>query len=186
LCAQHFQVCEWQIRLFSRFVEIENQPKPSRRGHFWSLRRTLLLLAPDNQKFVNDLGWCLLSAGRVEDAHRMLERAASMDPSDELARENLRISEEKQKKSLPSVFEEESAVARTAKSITADDLRGLPGLTRAACNDLLARQPATVRQALRIHGIGRKTTRILLALGLIIDPDGIQSRPRTLEEIRGK
>jgi len=115
-----------------------------------------------------------------------LERAASMDPSDELARENLRICEERQKKSLPSVFEEESAVARTAKSITADDLRGLPGLTRAACNDLLARQPTTVREALRIHGIGRKTTRILLALGLIIDPDRIQSRPRTLEENRGK
>jgi len=145
-----------------------------------------LLLAPDNQEFVNDLGWCLLSAGRVEEAHGILEQAASMDPSDELARENLRICEERQKKSLPNVFEKKSAVAGTAKSITADDIRGLPGLTRTACNDLLARQPTTVRQALRIHGIGRKTTRVLLALGIIIDPDGIQSRPRPLEKIRGK
>ncbi len=50
-----------------------------------------LQLEPGNQKLVNDLGWALFEAGRVEEAERMLERALSMDPSDELARENLRI-----------------------------------------------------------------------------------------------
>jgi Flp pilus assembly protein TadD len=50
-----------------------------------------LQLEPENQKFVNDLGWSLLAAGRLEEAGKMLERAVSMDPSDELARENLRF-----------------------------------------------------------------------------------------------
>jgi len=50
-----------------------------------------LQLEPDNPKLVSDLGWSLLQAGRLEEAERMLERAVSMDPSDELARENLRI-----------------------------------------------------------------------------------------------
>ena len=50
-----------------------------------------LQLEPASQKFVNDLGWTLFEAGRIGEAERMLERAASMDPSDELARENLRI-----------------------------------------------------------------------------------------------
>jgi Flp pilus assembly protein TadD len=54
-----------------------------------------LQLEPDNQKFVNDLGWSLLEAGRLEEAEKVLERAVSMDPSDELARENLRISKAK-------------------------------------------------------------------------------------------
>ena len=47
-------------------------------------------LEPGNQRFVNDLGWSLLLAGRLEEAGVVLERAVSMDPSDELARENLR------------------------------------------------------------------------------------------------
>lgn len=142
-------------------------------------------LAPDNQKFVNDLGWCLLEAGRIEEAHSTLERAASMDPADELARENLRICEERQKKSLPSECGDESAGVRTARSITADDLRGQP-FSRAVCNALIARQPTTVRQALQIHGVGYKTTKRLLALGLITDADSIQSRLLALEEILGK
>jgi tetratricopeptide (TPR) repeat protein len=50
-----------------------------------------LELEPGNQKFVNDLGWSLFEAGRLEEAARMLGRAVAMDPSDELARENLRI-----------------------------------------------------------------------------------------------
>lgn len=50
-----------------------------------------LQLEPGNQKFANDLGWSLLQAGRVQEAERMLERAVVMDPSDDLARENLRI-----------------------------------------------------------------------------------------------
>lgn len=50
-----------------------------------------LQLEPANQKFVNDLGWTLVLAGRLGEAESKLERAVSMDPSDELARENLRI-----------------------------------------------------------------------------------------------
>lgn len=53
-----------------------------------------LQLEPANQKFVNDLGWVLFQAGRLGPAETMLERAVSMDPSDELARENLRICKE--------------------------------------------------------------------------------------------
>lgn len=58
-----------------------------------------LQLDPDNQVFVNDLGWSLLAAGRIEEARRTLERAVSMDPSDKLAHENLRICKERQNKS---------------------------------------------------------------------------------------
>jgi Tfp pilus assembly protein PilF len=50
-----------------------------------------LRLEPDNRKLVNDLGWCLFEAGRLEEAVKMLEQAVSKDPSDELARENLRF-----------------------------------------------------------------------------------------------
>ena len=39
-----------------------------------------LQLEPGNQKFVNDLGWALFEAGRVEEAERMLEQAVSLDP----------------------------------------------------------------------------------------------------------
>lgn len=74
---------------------------------------------------------------------------------------------------------------KTDRKIATEDLQGQPGLSRLACDALVALQPATVRQALRMHGIGRKTTARLLALGLITDPDRIQDRPRTLEEIRG-
>lgn len=162
-CAGHEQCHEEAIEAFKRAMQ----------------------LAPDNQKFVNDLGWCLLEAGRIEEAHSTLERAASMDPADELARENLRICEERQKKSLPSECGDESAGVRTARSITADDLRGQP-FSRAVCNALIARQPTTVRQALQIHGVGYKTTKRLLALGLITDADSIQSRLLALEEILGK
>ena len=50
-----------------------------------------LELEPENQKLVNDLGWTLCQAGRLMQAKETLERAVSMDPSDELARENLRF-----------------------------------------------------------------------------------------------
>jgi Flp pilus assembly protein TadD len=53
-----------------------------------------LELEPDNQQFVNDFGWTLLTAGRLTEARVMLTRALAMDPSDDLARENLRICEE--------------------------------------------------------------------------------------------
>ncbi len=53
--------------------------------------RTALDLEPQNQKFVNDLGWSLYKAGRTDEARRVLERAVAMDPTDALAAENLRI-----------------------------------------------------------------------------------------------
>jgi len=53
--------------------------------------RAALALEPDNQKFVNDLGWSLYQAGAFGDARAVLERAVAMDPADELAAENLRI-----------------------------------------------------------------------------------------------
>jgi Flp pilus assembly protein TadD len=48
-------------------------------------------LEPENQKLVNDLGGTLLQAGRLQQARETLDRAVSMDPSDELAKENLRF-----------------------------------------------------------------------------------------------
>jgi Flp pilus assembly protein TadD len=48
-------------------------------------------LEPENQAFVNDLGWSLVESGALQEARVMLERAVAMDSSDELARENLRI-----------------------------------------------------------------------------------------------
>jgi hypothetical protein len=70
------------------------------------------------------------------------------------------------------------------RPITLDDLLGQPGLSRAASDALVAQQPRTVMQALVMHGVGRKTTRRLLALGLLTDPEGVQTRPMTLEELR--
>ena len=57
-----------------------------------------LELEPDNQKLVNDLGWSLFEAGRLEKAERKLKQAVSMDPSDELAPENLRICKAKRRR----------------------------------------------------------------------------------------
>jgi hypothetical protein len=42
-----------------------------------------------------------------------------------------------------------------------------------------------VLKALGIHGVGRKTTKRLLALGLLTDPEGAQTRARTAEELKG-
>jgi Tfp pilus assembly protein PilF len=50
-----------------------------------------LELEPENQKLVNDLGWTLLQADRLPRARETLEQAVSMDPNDELAKENLRF-----------------------------------------------------------------------------------------------
>lgn len=52
--------------------------------------RRALELEPDNQQFMNNLGWTLLEAGNSIEARSTLERAVAMDPSDELARENLK------------------------------------------------------------------------------------------------
>jgi len=48
-------------------------------------------LEPDNQRFLNDLGWSLFEGGQFEEAERTLQRAAAMDPWDALAGENLRV-----------------------------------------------------------------------------------------------
>jgi tetratricopeptide (TPR) repeat protein len=53
--------------------------------------RTLVALEPDNQNFVNDLGWSLYQAGQLHEARQVLERAVAMNPADELATENLRM-----------------------------------------------------------------------------------------------
>lgn len=50
-------------------------------------------LDPGNQKLTNDLGWSLFEADRLTEAREVLIRAVAMDPSDDLARENLRLCE---------------------------------------------------------------------------------------------
>jgi protein O-GlcNAc transferase len=60
-------------------------------GEAISASRAALALEPDNQEFVNDLGWSLYQAGSIEEARTALERAVAMDKTDKLARENLRI-----------------------------------------------------------------------------------------------
>jgi Flp pilus assembly protein TadD len=69
-------------------------------------------LEPDNQKFVNDLGWSLLEAGHLEEAEKVLAQAVSMDPSDGLARENLRICKTRS--------EQRQKGTRTARDVTED------------------------------------------------------------------
>jgi hypothetical protein len=44
----------------------------------------------------------------------------------------------------------------------------------------------TVLEALGIPGVGRKTTKRLLALGLLTDPEGVQTQARTAEELRAE
>ena len=56
-----------------------------------SAHERALELEPDNQKLVNDLGWTLLQADHILEARKTFERAVSMDPSDRLAQENLRV-----------------------------------------------------------------------------------------------
>lgn len=53
-----------------------------------------LELDPENQKYVNDLGWCLFEAGLLDEARQVLGRAVAMDPSDDLARANLQFCRE--------------------------------------------------------------------------------------------
>lgn len=52
--------------------------------------KAALALDPENQKYVNDLGWSLFEAGLLIEARQVLKQAVAMDPSDDLARENLR------------------------------------------------------------------------------------------------
>ena len=72
-CAGHKGLHDEAVRAFEQALEIE----------------------PRNQAFSNDLGWALLQSGRLLEAENMLERAVSMDTSDELAQENLRFCREK-------------------------------------------------------------------------------------------
>jgi hypothetical protein len=74
---------------------------------------------------------------------------------------------------------------KALRALTLDDVRGQPGLSRAACDALVASQPGTILQALRLRGVGRKTTKRLFALGLLTDPEGVQNRGLTLEDLRG-
>ena len=63
--------------------------------------------------------------------------------------------------------------------MTGVHLQGRPGLSRSARDALLALQPVTVLEALRVRGVARKTTARLLALVLLTDPEGVQHRPHT-------
>ena len=47
-------------------------------------------LKPEDATCASDLGWSLFEAGRYQEARGVLERAAALDPSNELAQENLR------------------------------------------------------------------------------------------------
>jgi hypothetical protein len=62
------------------------------------------------------------------------------------------------------------------KRITKEVLRGSPGLRKGALCALVERQPKTVLEALKLRDVGRKTTKHLLELGLIEDPEGAQNR----------
>ena len=75
---------------------------------------------------------------------------------------------------------------KSGRPISANALRGQPGLSHAACDRLVAVQPMTVLKALGIPGVGRKTTKRLLTLGLLTDPDGVQPQVRTPEELKGE
>jgi hypothetical protein len=75
---------------------------------------------------------------------------------------------------------------KSGTPISANALRGQPGLSRAARDRLVAVQPMTVLKALGIRGVGRKTTKRLLALGLLTDPEGVQTRVRTAQELSGE
>ncbi|MBN2496152.1 MAG: tetratricopeptide repeat protein [Deltaproteobacteria bacterium] len=55
--------------------------------------RAAVELEPGDQKLVNDLGWSLFLAGRIEEAEVELQKAVGMDPEDELAHENLKVCE---------------------------------------------------------------------------------------------
>ena len=76
---------------------------------------------------------------------------------------------------LKSRISDNGAVTSHPQRITAEHLVGRAGLRRTAIAAILVAQPRTVREALRIPDVGRKTTRHLLALGLLTDEEGGQS-----------
>jgi hypothetical protein len=65
-------------------------------------------------------------------------------------------------------------------TITVLSLDGFPGRSGKSLDELLVRQPKNVVEALRIPGVGRKTSRQLIELGMLVDPEGVQSRAREL------
>ena len=83
--------------------------------------------------------------------------------------------------------------------ITVYDLKGLSGLSCKARQAIIEMQPRTVREALTIPGVAGGTTRNLVPLGLLADPEGVHSRrgclppdfaskrrrPLTIEDLRG-
>lgn len=73
-----------------------------------------------------------------------------------------------------------------ATPIVDDDLTGLKGLRSAARIRLLERQPATVFEALCIRDVARATTRELLKRGVLTDPEGVQRRSLSDEELERK
>lgn len=74
----------------------------------------------------------------------------------------------------------------TVRPLISSDLRGQPGLSQAAIDALVTLQPMTVQEALRLKGVGRKTTKRLLALGLLNDPEGMQDSASAREECGGQ
>lgn len=79
--------------------------------------RRALELEPGNQQFVNDLGWSLLEAGNLVEARSALERAVAMNPTDQLAQENLRYCMEqiKKKGKASSIKTDRAATRRSSK-----------------------------------------------------------------------
>jgi len=74
-------------------------------------------------------------------------------------------------------------MASPSRPIIAEHLARLPGLRNAARQRLIAAQPATVLEALRIPDVGRRTTRRLLTLGVLSDPEPAQNRSLTFGQI---
>jgi Flp pilus assembly protein TadD len=79
--------------------------------------RRALDLEPGNPRFVNDLGWSLLEAGRLSEAEETLSRAVTMDADDQLARENLRYCTMKLTKVPASSATRNSALESSAPSL---------------------------------------------------------------------
>ena len=50
-----------------------------------------LAIEPDDPEFTSDLGWSLMQAGRLAEAEGTLRRAVELDATNEIARNNLRI-----------------------------------------------------------------------------------------------
>ena len=98
--ADGFELYRAAVRRFPD-VAVFHQGKGCGAAHMGELQEAVaasrhsLELEPDNQQFVNDLGWSLIESGFLQEALATFERAVVMDPADELARENLRFCDQK-------------------------------------------------------------------------------------------